>query len=45
MSWLEVSVETSHKGVEAVAACLTAQGYDSLVIDDQQQYDDHDELR
>lgn len=39
MSWLEVSVETSHKGVEAVAACLTAQGYDSLVIDDQQQYE------
>ena len=39
MSWLEVSIETSHKGVEAVAACLTAQGYDSLVIDDQQQYE------
>ena len=38
MDWLEVVVQTSHQSIEAVAENLTAAGFDSLVVEDQDQY-------
>ena len=40
MQWLELTIGTSSAGIEAVSACLTAQGCDSFIIDDQQEYED-----
>ncbi len=35
MAWLEITLLTAGKDVESVAAALTAQGFDDLVIEDQ----------
>ncbi len=35
MQYLEVTVQTSSAGIEATAAALTAEGFDSLVFEDQ----------
>lgn len=40
MQYLELIVKTASAGIEALAAHLTAQGYDSFVIDDQAEYED-----
>lgn len=38
MPWLELTIKTASSGIEQVAACLTAWGYDSFVIDDEAEY-------
>lgn len=40
MDWLEVRLQTSSPGIELVAARLTALGYDSFIMDDQQEFHD-----
>jgi len=39
MQYLEVTVETSSAGIETVAECLTAAGFDSLVLEDQAEFE------
>lgn len=39
MQWLELTIQTASSGIEALGAHLTAQGYDSFVIDDQIEYE------
>ena len=34
MNWLELSIDTSHEGLEPVCALLSTYGVDSLVIED-----------
>ena len=38
MDWLELTIKTASPGVETVAARLTALGYDSFIIDDQEDF-------
>lgn len=38
MQYLEVTIKTASAGIEKVAEALTAWGFDSLVIDDQLEY-------
>lgn len=38
MQYLEVTIKTTSAGIELTAEALTAMGYDSLVIDDQKEY-------
>ena len=37
MSWLEITVTTAPEGIEALAAALTAAGFEDLVLEDQQE--------
>ena len=39
MDYIEVVIKTSSEGIETVAAALTASGFDSLVMEDQQEYE------
>lgn len=39
MDYLELTVATSGSGIDTVAACLTAGGFDDLVIEDQQEFE------
>ncbi len=39
MNYLEVTIQTASAGIEAVASTLTASGFDSLVVEDQEQYE------
>lgn len=39
MAWLEITIDTASKKVEAVAAALTARGFSDLVIEDQQEFE------
>lgn len=39
MSWLEITIDTASRDVEAVAAALTARGFSDLVIEDQQEFE------
>ena len=39
MDYLEVTIETASAGIEAVASALTASGFDSLVVEDQAEYE------
>ena len=39
MDYLEVTIETASAGIEAVASALTAGGFDSLVVEDQAEYE------
>ena len=39
MDYLEVTVQTTGAGIEAAAAALTAGGFDSLIIEDQAEYE------
>lgn len=38
MQWLEVTIKTTSAGMEQTAAYLTALGYDSFIMDDQQEF-------
>ena len=38
MDWLEVHLDTNHKGLEEVQAFLCAQGVDNFVIDDETEF-------
>jgi len=40
MNWLELTIDTASAGIEAVAAALTAAGFEDLVIEDQAEYED-----
>ena len=40
MQWIEVTIHTSPAGIDLVAARLTALGYDSFIMDDQQDFHD-----
>ena len=37
MSWLEVTITTAPTGIDALAAALTAAGFEDLVLEDQQE--------
>ena len=39
MDYLEVTIQTASEGIEAVASALTAGGFDSLVVEDQAEYE------
>ena len=39
MDYLEVTIQTASAGIEAVASALTASGFDSLVVEDQAEYE------
>ena len=43
MEWIEVTIQTSSAGIDLVAARLTALGFDSFIMDDQEDF--HDFLR
>ena len=38
MPYLEVTIKTASEGIQLTADALTAMGYDSLVLEDQQEY-------
>ena len=40
MDYLEVTIETASAGIEVVASALTAGGFDSLVVEDQAEYEE-----
>ena len=40
MDYLEVTIKTASAGIETVATALTASGFDSLVVEDQAEYED-----
>lgn len=40
MQWIELTIATSPAGIELVAARLTALGFDSFIMDDQQEFHD-----
>lgn len=40
MEWLEIHIDTNHRGLEAVTDFLSAQGIDSVVIDDEEEFRD-----
>ena len=40
MKWLEVHIDTNPRGLEAVEAFLSGQGIDSVVIDDEEEFQD-----
>ena len=39
MDYLEVTIQTASAGIETVASTLTAGGFDSLVVEDQSEYE------
>ena len=39
MNWLEITVSTASAGIEAVAAALTAGGFDDLLLEDQAEFE------
>ncbi|MGM9604070.1 MAG: 50S ribosomal protein L11 methyltransferase [Faecousia sp.] len=39
MAWLEITIDTASREVEAVAQALTARGFSDLVIEDQQEFE------
>ena len=39
MDYLEVTIQTASAGIELVASALTASGFDSLVVEDQAEYE------
>ena len=39
MDYLEVTIQTASAGIEDVASALTASGFDSLVVEDQAEYE------
>lgn len=39
MDWLEITVTTASAGIETVAAALTAQGFDDLLIEDEAEFE------
>ena len=39
MEWLELTVDTLSGGIDAVAAALTAAGFEDLVLEDQQEFE------
>ena len=39
MDYLEVTIQTASAGIEVVASALTASGFDSLVVEDQAEYE------
>ena len=39
MDYLEVTIQTASAGIETVATALTASGFDSLVVEDQAEYE------
>ena len=39
MDYLEVTIQTASAGIETVASALTAGGFDSLVVEDQSEYE------
>ena len=39
MDYLEVTIQTASAGIELVANALTAGGFDSLVVEDQAEYE------
>ena len=39
MDYLEVTIQTASAGIETVASALTASGFDSLVVEDQAEYE------
>ena len=39
MEYLEISIETVSRGIDTVAAALTAAGFDDLVMEDQQEFE------
>ena len=39
MEYLEITVHTASEGIDAVATSLTAAGFDSLVVEDQAEYE------
>ena len=39
MAWLEITINTQAKQVEAVAAALTARGFSDLCLEDQQEFE------
>ena len=39
MEWLELTIDTVSSGIDAVAAALTAAGFDDLVLEDQQEFE------
>ena len=39
MAWLEITIDTAAREVEAVAQGLTAHGFSDLVIEDQQEFE------
>jgi len=40
MQWLEIHIDTNHQGLTAVEDFLSAQGIDSIVIDDEGEFQD-----
>ena len=38
MNWLEITVNTASTGIDALAAALTAGGFDDLVLEDQEEF-------
>ena len=40
MDYLEVTIQTASAGIETVATTLTASGFDSLVVEDQAEYEE-----
>lgn len=40
MQWIELTIKTSSAGIELVAARLTALGFDSFIMDDQEEFHD-----
>ena len=40
MDYLEVTIQTASAGIETVASALTASGFDSLVVEDQAEYEE-----
>ncbi len=40
MQWLELTIQTTSRGIDALGARLTALGYDSFIIDDETDFDE-----
>lgn len=40
MAWLEITVHTQNRDMEAVASALTAAGFSDLVLEDQQEFEE-----
>lgn len=39
MNWLEITIKTASSGIEDVASALTAEGFDDLVLEDQEEFE------
>ena len=40
MKWMELHIDTTHAGLEAVETMLSALGIDGVVIDDEEEFQD-----